>query len=394
MKKKTVRDVDVRGKRVLARVDFNVPVDASGKITDDTRIQAALPTIRHLSENGAVVVLASHFGRPKGKPDKAYSLDNIALRLSELLGRPVRKLDDCIGDEVKRAISGMKPGEVALLENVRFHAGEEKNDESFAGALAEGMDLFVNDAFGAAHRSHASTAGVARFIPAVAGFLMEREVDALSKILESPPAPFVAVLGGAKVSDKIGVLHNLVARADALILGGGMANTFLRARGYSMGKSLVEDDKLDVASAILSKASAEGTQVLLPIDLLAAEKMEPGAGTRVVDAASVPEGWMALDIGPESARAFAASISGARTVFWNGPMGVFEMDDFSRGTVAVAKAIAGSGALSVVGGGDSVAALEKAGVAARISHVSTGGGASLEFLEGRELPGVACLLDK
>jgi len=393
VKKKTIRDVDVRDKKVLARVDFNVPVDSAGNISDDTRIEAALPTIRYLRDNGAVVVLASHFGRPKGKPDMAYSLDKVAVRLSEILGSPVKKLDDCVGEDVKRTVSGMKPGDVALLENVRFHAGEEKNDESFAKALAEGMDLFVNDAFGAAHRAHASTAGVARFLPAVAGFLMEREVDTLSNLLESPREPFVAVLGGAKVSDKIGVLDALITRADVLILGGGMANTFLKARGFSMGKSLVEEDKVDVASRVLSNASARGTKVMLPVDLVVAERMEPLAKTRVAAPGSVPDECMALDIGPESAREFADAIGGAGTVFWNGPMGVFEIDEFSRGTVAMAKAIAESGAMSVVGGGDSVAALEKAGATGRISHVSTGGGASLEFLEGRELPGVACLLD-
>lgn len=393
MKKKTVRDVDVRGKRVFVRVDFNVPQDKSGEITDDTRIRAALPTINYLRERGAVVILASHLGRPKGKPDPAFSLSRVGKRLSELLGADVVMMEDCIGDAVKKAVTSMKPGDVALLENVRFYAGEEKNDPSFAKALAEGMDLFVNDAFGTAHRAHASTAGIASHLPAVAGFLLEREVAALSGLLENPARPFVAVLGGAKVSDKIGVLENLVNLADVLILGGGMANTFLRAKGFAMGKSLVEEDKVELAAAIMAKGAARGASVLLPVDLVVADKIDAGAEGKVVPADSVPGEWMAVDIGPESARAFAAAISGAGSVFWNGPMGVFEIEKFAAGTVEIARAIAGSGATSVVGGGDSVAALEKAGVSDKVSHVSTGGGASLEFVEGRELPGVACLLD-
>jgi phosphoglycerate kinase len=392
-KKKTIRDVEVRGKRVLLRVDFNVPVDESGSITDDTRIRAAIPTIRYLRDEGAVVLVASHFGRPKGKPDAAFSLARAAERLSSLIGFRVPILSDCIGDEVKRAVSAMKPGDVALLENVRFHPGEEKNDRSFAKALAENADLFVNDAFGAAHRAHASTAGVAEFLPAVAGFLMEREVETLSELLESPQRPFAAVLGGAKVSDKIAVLQNLVERADVLVLGGGMANTFLRAKGHSMGRSLVEEDRIPVACEVMSRAAARGTEVLLPVDLVVAERIDPNAETRVVDVGSVPEGWAAVDIGPKSAALFARSIASARTVFWNGPMGVFEIDKFAAGTLSIAGSIAESGATSVVGGGDSVAAVEKANVAGKMSHVSTGGGASLEFLEGKELPGVACLMD-
>ncbi|NPV71860.1 MAG: phosphoglycerate kinase [Firmicutes bacterium] len=393
MKKKTIRDIEVGGRRVFVRVDFNVPVDSQGNITDDTRIRAAIPTIEYLADRRARVILASHFGRPKGKPEDAYRLNRIAERLSALLGRPVRKMDDCVGDEVRLAVTSMNDGDVVLLENVRFHPGEEKNDESFAKALASLAEVYVNDAFGAAHRAHASTAGVAKFLPAVAGFLMEKEVEALSRVLESPARPFVAVLGGAKVSDKIGVLENLTGKADALILGGGMANTFLRSRGYSMGKSLVEEDKLGVAASVIEKASRSGTEVMLPTDFIVAEKMEAGAATRTVVADAVPDGWMALDIGPKSAAAFAEAIKGARTVFWNGPMGVFEIEQFSKGTVAVANAIAGSGAMSVVGGGDSVAAVEKAGVAEKMGHISTGGGASLEFVEGRELPGVASLMD-
>ena len=400
MKLRTMRDIDVRGRRVFVRVDFNVPVDSGGNITDDTRIRAAVPTINYLVQKGARVILASHFGRPKGKPLAEFRLGKVGERLSEILGRSVKKMDDCIGDAVKNEIAEMKEGDIVLLENVRFHAGEEKNDEGFAKELASLADIYVNDAFGAAHRAHASTAGIAGYLPAVAGFLMEREVEALSSVVETPERPFVAVLGGAKVSDKIGVLENLAGKADVLVLGGGMANTFLRAHGYEMGKSLVEEDRLDEARRVMDKASSRGVSVLLPVDLVIAERVEEGAPKKVVEvpvrgqrATAVPEGWMALDIGPATRTKYAETIKSARTVFWNGPMGVFEVDAFAEGTLAVAKAIAESSAKSVVGGGDSIAAVEKAGVVHEIDHVSTGGGASLEFVEGRELPGIACLVE-
>ncbi|MFO7274388.1 MAG: phosphoglycerate kinase [Symbiobacteriaceae bacterium] len=387
----TVRDIDVKGKRVFVRVDFNVPLE-DGRITDDTRIRAAVPTIRYLVEQGAVVVLASHLGRPKGKRNEAYSLAPCARRLSELLGRPVVFAPDCIGEEVERLVAEQPPGSVVLLENVRFYPEEEKNDPEFAKKLARLGEIFVNDAFGTAHRAHASTRGVADYMPVrVAGFLMQKEVDTMGKALSDPDRPFVAVIGGAKVSDKILVIENLLTKVDRLIIGGGMANTFLRAKGYATGKSLVEEDRVDTARELLAKG---GDKILLPTDLVVASEFRADAEQRVVPADAIPEGWMALDIGPESARAFAAVIREARTVVWNGPMGVFEMEPFARGTFAVAQAMAECEGVTIVGGGDSVAAVEAAGVADKMTHVSTGGGASLEFLEGKELPGVACLAVK
>lgn len=387
----TVRDIDVKGKRVFVRVDFNVPLE-NGAITDDTRIRAALPTINYLMENGAVAVLASHLGRPKGKRNDAFSLAPCAQRLEQLLGRPVVFASDCIGEAVEQLVAKQAPGSVVLLENLRFYAEEEKNERGFAAALARLGDVYVNDAFGTAHRAHASTRGVAdQMAVKVAGFLMQKEVDTMGKALSHPDRPFVAIIGGAKVSDKITVIENLLTKVDHLIIGGGMANTFLRAKGYQTGSSLVEEEKVDVARDLLAKG---GDKILLPSDLLVAAEFKADAEHKVVSVDAIPEGWMALDIGPETAKAFSNAIMQAKTIVWNGPMGVFEMEAFARGTFAVAQAMADSEGLTIVGGGDSVAAVESAGVADKMSHVSTGGGASLEFLEGRELPGVACLATK
>jgi phosphoglycerate kinase len=391
MNKKTVRDVDVAGKRVLVRVDFNVPLE-NGTVSDDARIRAALPTIRHLLDRGALPILCSHLGRPKGRPTPAWSLAPVAKRLSELLGRPVGMAPDCVGREVEGLTRAMKPGEVLLLENLRFHAAEEANDPGFARALAALADLYVDDAFGSAHRAHASTAGVAEHLPAVAGFLMERELDFLGRALAAPERPFVAILGGAKVSDKIGVIEHLLGRVDALLVGGGMANTFLKAQGKEVGASLVEDEKIDVARALLRRA---GDTLVLPADVVIAERVAADAPRRTVSVDGVPAGWRILDVGPKTLDAFAGRLRGARTVVWNGPMGVFEVEPFAAGTVALARALADlPGATTIVGGGDSAAAVAQAGVGERMTHVSTGGGASLEFLEGRELPGVTALQEK
>ncbi|WP_034634852.1 phosphoglycerate kinase [Desulfofundulus thermocisternus] len=391
---KTIRDLEVTGKRVLVRVDFNVPLDGEGNVADDTRIRAALPTIQYLLEKQARVILVSHLGRPKGKVDERYRLDPVARRLSELLGRPVVKVDDCIGDEPRRAVQEMQPGDVILLENVRFHPGEEKNEEKFARQLAELADVYVNDAFGTAHRAHASTEGVAHFLPAAAGFLMEKEINMLGQALSNPGRPFVAILGGAKVSDKIGVIENLLGKVNTLLIGGGMANTFLAARGLALGKSLVETDKVALAGDFINRAQKAGVKLLLPVDLVVARAAQPDAEPKVVPVDAVPEDWMALDIGPETVKNYVAEVRDAGTVIWNGPMGVFEMAPFAAGTFELARALAESKATTIVGGGDTAAAVEKAGVAGRMSHVSTGGGASLEFLEGKTLPGVAVLMDK
>ena len=391
MRKKTLRDVEVKGRRVLVRVDFNVPLE-DGAVGDDTRIKAALPTIRHLIDGGAKTILCSHLGRPKGKPDPKYSLAPVATRLGELLGKKVPFAPDCVGPTVEKLVASMKPGDVLLLENLRFHAEEEKNDAAFARALAALADLYVDDAFGSAHRAHASTAGVADHLPAVAGFLMERELDFLGRALADPVRPFVAILGGAKVSDKIAVIENLLGKVDALLVGGGMANTFLKAQGREIGKSLVENDKVAVAEKLLREA---GSKLLLPVDAVVGDRLDAGAERRTVDVASVPPGWLILDIGPKTIAAFTDRLRGTKTVIWNGPMGVFEMEPFAAGTFAIARALAGlAGATTIIGGGDSAAAVEQAGVADRITHVSTGGGASLEFLEGKELPGVAVLQDR
>ncbi|MBI2113933.1 MAG: phosphoglycerate kinase [candidate division NC10 bacterium] len=395
MAKVSIADLDLTGKRVLIRVDFNVPLDAKQEVTDATRIRAALPTIRHALGQGAKVLLISHLGRPKGKVVPSLSLAPAAARLSQLLGQPVAMASDCMGDAVKAAVARLGPGQALMLENCRFHAGDEKNDEAMGRALAALCDVFVNDAFGAAHRAHASTVGVTKFVPTSAcGFLMAKELEYLGRAVTNPARPFVAVLGGAKVSDKIGVLKNLVAKVDVLLVGGGMAYTFLKAQGMEVGASLLEADKLDVARAILDEARAKGITFLLPMDHVVAERAEATAATRLADSTAIPPGWMGLDIGPKAREAFTKLIRGAKTVVWNGPMGVFELAPFREGTFAVARAIAASGATSIVGGGDSVAAVAQAGVADKISHISTGGGASLEFLEGIELPGVAALTDK
>lgn len=394
MNKKSVRDIEVSGKRVLVRVDFNVPLDKNGNVTDDTRIRAALPTIRHLIEKGARVVLASHLGRPKGAFDEKYSLKPVAQRLEDLLGQDVVMVEEAVGDIPRNAVSRLRDGQVLMLENVRFYPEEEKNDERFARTLAEMADVFVNDAFGAAHRAHASTEGVARVIPGVAGLLMEKEIEMLGKALSSPGKPFVAVIGGAKVSDKIAVIGNLLDKLDTLIIGGGMANTFLKAKGFDMGKSLLEGDKVDLARELMDKARNSGVELMLPVDLVISRAADPEAERKTVKVEEVPGEWMALDIGPESSRLFGEAVKTARTVVWNGPMGVFEMEPFAGGTFSVARALAASRAVTIVGGGDSAAAVEKAGVAGGITHISTGGGASLEFLEGRKLPGVAVLQDK
>lgn len=391
----SITDVELVGKRVLIRVDFNVPLDARQVVTDDTRIRAALPTIRYALDKGAKVLLVSHLGRPKGKVVPAMSLAPVAKRLSDLLGMPVAMASDCIGEAVEAAAADLAPGQVLMLENCRFHAGDEKNDEAMSRALAKLCDVFVNDAFGAAHRAHASTVGVTKFVPvAAAGFLMAKELEYLGRAMTNPARPFVAILGGAKVSDKIGVLQNLVKKVDALLVGGGMAYTFLKAQGMEVGASLLEADKLDLARTILEAARAKGVTFLLPMDHVIAQKVAADAETRIADSTAIPAGWMGLDIGPKARVAFATAIRGAKTVVWNGPMGVFELTPFREGTFSVARAIAEGGATSIVGGGDSVAAVTQAGLADRMSHISTGGGASLEFLEGIELPGVAALMDR
>jgi phosphoglycerate kinase len=388
--KKTVRDYNFKGKRVLVRVDFNVPIK-DGKVTDDTRIQASLPTLRYLLDQGAGIILCSHLGRPKGKPEPEFSLRPVAGHLAGLLGRPVGFVETCIGPDAKAAAAALRPGEVLLLENTRFYKEEEKNDPAFAKELASLAEVYVNDAFGSAHRAHASTEGVARHLPAVAGFLMEQELAYLGKALASTERPFVAILGGAKISDKIGVVESLLARADRLLIGGGMANTFLAAKGLAMADSLVEADSVEKAKDILKN---KGDRLLLPTDVVIGDKFEAGAARKVVAVEAIPPGWRAMDIGPKTIEAFSKALKGARLIVWNGPMGVFEFPAFAAGTQAIARAVADAGGTSVIGGGDSVAAVKQAGVADRITHISTGGGASLEFLEGQTLPGVAALLDK
>lgn len=387
MNKRSVRDLDLRDKRVLVRVDFNVPVK-DGQVTDDTRIRRALPTIRHLLSDGARPVLISHLGRPKGEPDQKYVMDPVAARLRELLGEPVEKLDAAIGPEVEEALEDWDGRGVVLLENSRFYPGETKNDPGFADQLAAMADLYVDDAFGAAHRAHATTVGVAERLPAAAGLLMEEEIDYLDKVLENPERPFVAILGGAKVSDKLGVIDSLLGTADSLLIGGAMGFTFFEAIGYEVGNSLVEDDYLEEAKRLMEEA---GDRLVLPVDVVVAGAMEEGAESETVASGGIPPGKMGLDIGPETVDLFEGHISRANTIFWNGPMGVFEIDDFAKGTEGVARAVAQSGATSVVGGGDSVAAVNKLGLQDRMSHISTGGGASLEYVEGKELPGIAVL---
>lgn len=393
--KKTVRDVDVAGKKVLLRCDFNVPLDkATGAITSDKRITAALPTIQYLLENGAAVIACSHMGKPKGERKMELSLAPVAKRLGELLGREVIFAADTVGPDAKAKAEALKPGEVLLLENTRFEPGETKNDPELAKDLASMAELYVSDAFGSVHRAHASTVGVADYLPAVSGFLVARELEVMGKALDDPKRPFVAVLGGAKVSDKINVIGNLLNKADTVIIGGGMAYTFIKAHGGSIGTSLLEEDKQALALETLAAAREKGVKLLLPVDTLAAKEFSADAKPVSMDAAAIPEDMMGLDIGPKTVELFCGALKGAGTVVWNGPMGVFEFDAFAGGTRAMARAIAESGAVSIVGGGDSAAAVEQMGYADRITHISTGGGASLEFLEGKELPGVACLQDR
>jgi phosphoglycerate kinase len=388
---RTVDQLKLKGKRVFIRVDFNVPQDEKNNITDDTRILLSLPTIRFASDAGGKVILASHLGRPKGKRDPKFSLAPVAERLSQLLGRKVDLAADCIGEEVQKQIGGIKEGEVLLLENLRFHSEEEKNDEGFSKALASLCDVYVNDAFGAAHRAHASTEGMTRYVKNVAaGFLMMKEVESLEKALVNPQKPYVAILGGAKISDKIGVIQNLLDKVTTLLIGGGMAYTFLKAEGFQVGKSLVEENQIGFSLNLLEKAKGK-IKFLLPSDHIAAERMDIQAKREMVKNDRIPSGWICLDIGPETVKIFSEEIKSAKTIVWNGPMGVFEMEPFSQGTFAIAKAIANSSAFSIVGGGDSIAAVNRAGVADRISHISTGGGASLEFLEGKKLPGIEAL---
>jgi phosphoglycerate kinase len=395
LNKMTVRDLDIRGKKVFCRVDFNVPLNDEGKITDDTRIVGALPTIRYIIEQGGRLILASHLGRPKGAPDARYSLAPVAPHLAALLGTKVAMAPDCIGPEVQGMTENMRDGEVLLLENVRFHAGETKNDPDFSRQLASLAEIYVNDAFGAAHRAHASTEGVAHLLsPAAAGFLMEKEIRYLGQALSAPERPFVAVLGGAKVSDKITVIENLLDKVDTLLIGGGMAYTFLKSQGIAIGSSLVEEDRIGMAGELLAEAARKGVSLLLPEDHLIASEFKAEAEGKTCDSVGIPEGWMALDIGPRTMERYAAALRNAATVVWNGPMGVFEFDAFAQGTMTIAHALAESKALSIIGGGDSVAAVNKSGLADRMSHISTGGGASLEFLEGKALPGVVALTDK
>ncbi|GBD13772.1 Phosphoglycerate kinase [bacterium HR24] len=393
MAKKTVRDIDVRGKRVLVRVDFNVPLETqTARVLDDARIRASLPTIAYLQKQGARIVLCSHLGRPKGR-DESLSLAPVARRLSELLGRHVPLAPDCVGPETEAMVASLGPGDVLLLENVRFHPEEEKNDPEFARALARLADVFVNDAFAAAHRAHASTAGVAAYLPAVAGLLMEREIANLSRALE-PERPFAAVIGGAKISTKIGVLHNLLQRADRLLLGGGMANTFLKAEGFPVGDSLVEDDYLEEARRLMAEARERGVRLLLPSDVIVADRVAADAGTRRVSVREVPAGWHIVDIGDTTLDVFARALEDCRTVVWNGPVGIMEIEPFARGSRRLAKIIAGlKGAVTIVGGGETAAVVEALGLVDSFTHVSTGGGATLEFLEGKELPGIAVLAD-
>ena len=390
MNKKTIRDVNVRGKRVLVRVDFNVPLK-EGTITDDTRIRAALPTINYLLEKGAALILCSHLGRPKGKVVPELKMDPVAARLSELLGRPVQKMDACTGTEVEKAAEEMQPGDVILLENTRFNPEEKENDPGFAKQVAGLADIFVNDAFGAAHRAHATTVGVADYLPAVAGFLMEKELEFLGKATSDPEHPYVAILGGAKISDKIGVIESLLSKCDRLLIGGGMANTFFKAMGFEIGDSLVEEEAVPTAKTLLEKA---GSQLVLPVDAVVADAYDNEAKTKVVAPNEVTPGWRILDIGPKTVQTFESALGGAKTVVWNGPMGVFEMPNFAKGTFAVAETLAKLDATTIIGGGDSAAAIKQAGLTDKMSHVSTGGGASLEFLEGKTLPGVAALADK
>ncbi len=392
--KKIITDVDVDKKKVFVRADFNVPLDENGIITDDTRIQKTLPTIRYLLDHQAAVILASHLGRPKGKVVEKYSLKPVAVRLSELLGIPVQMAPDCIGVETEAMAGALQPGQVLLLENLRFHGEEEKNDPEFSRKLASLADVGINDAFGCCHRAHASVAGIAAFLPMAAGFLLEKEIRFIGGAVDHPAHPFAAIIGGAKVSDKIEVISNLLPKVDVMIIGGGMANTFLAAQGYGIGKSLVEADKIDLAKKLIAQAADEGKKLLLPVDVTVAEAFSNDAAHKVVPADAVLEGWMILDIGTKTQELFARELEPMKLIVWNGPMGVFEMENFAKGTESVARAVAHSQAVSIVGGGDSVSAVNKTGLADQISHISTGGGASLEYLEGKKLPGIESLSDK
>lgn len=394
MQKKTLKDINVAGKKVFVRVDYNVPMDKSGNITNDTRIRATLPTLQYLLDKNAAVILASHLGRPKGAVVPEYSLAPVAKRLAELIGREVKFAPDCVGAAVAGMAKSLQPGEILLLENLRYHKQEEKNDPEFSRQLSELADIVVNDAFGVSHRAHASVEGITKYLPAVSGFLMEKEIEFLGGALSNPARPFAAIIGGAKVSDKIGVIENLLGKVDTLIIGGGMANTFLAAQGFNTGKSLVETDKIELARSLINRAQKCGVNLMLPSDVVIADKFAADAEYKAVGVDEIAEDWMALDIGPKTAEKYAQALSSMKTIVWNGPMGVFEMDAFAKGTETVAKAVAQSGATSIVGGGDSIAALEKVGLSDKISHISTGGGASLEFLEGKVLPGIAALADK
>lgn len=388
-----MKDIDVKGQRVFVRVDFNVPM-ADGAITDETRIRAAIPTIEYLVEQGAKVILASHLGRPKGEVKEDMRLTAVGIRLAELMGKPVTKLDESIGQAVEEAVANMQDGDILLLENVRFHAGEEKNDPTLAQQFAQLADIYVNDAFGAAHRAHASTEGIAKHIPAVSGFLMQKELDVLGKALSNPDHPFTAIIGGAKVKDKIGVIESLLEKVDHLIIGGGLSFTFIKAQGHDIGKSLLEEDKIELAKSFIEKAKAKGVQLHMPVDAVVANEFSQDAETQIVDVDAIPADWMGLDIGPKTAANYAEVIKNSKLIIWNGPMGVFEMDKFANGTKTVADAMATTAGYTVIGGGDSAAAVEKFEVADKMDHISTGGGASLELMEGKELPGIVALNDK
>ena len=393
MNKKSVKDIELKGKKVFCRVDFNVPMQ-DGKITDETRITAALPTIQYLQEQGAKVILASHLGRPKGQVVEELRLTPVAARLSEIVGKDVKKADEAYGDSVKALINEMNEGDILLLENVRFYPGEEKNDPELAKAFAELADIYVNDAFGAAHRAHASTEGIAHHLPAVSGFLMNKELEVIGKALSNPERPFTAIIGGAKVKDKIGVIDNLLEKVDHLIIGGGLAYTFVKAQGHEVGNSLLEEDKIDLAKSFIEKAKEKGVNFYIPIDAIVADHFGEDANTKEVAIEEIPADWEALDIGPKTAELYRDVIQKSKLVIWNGPMGVFEIDKFAGGTKAVAESLAEADTYSIIGGGDSAAAVEKFGLADKMSHISTGGGASLEFMEGKELPGVVALNDK
>jgi len=394
MNKKSIKDINVNGKKVFIRVDYNVPMDEELNITNDTRIRATLPTLNYLLEQNAALVIACHLGRPKGERVAKFSVKPVAKRLAELIGKEVKFASDCVGPEAEKAAAALKSGEILLLENLRYHKEEEKNDPAFSKQLAALADVAVNDAFGVSHRAHASVEGITKYIETVAGFLMEKEIKFVGQTVANPERPFVAIIGGAKVSDKIGVISNLLKKVDTLIIGGGMAHTFDAAKGYEIGKSICEPDKYALALDLLKQAEAKGVKVVLPVDLVIADKFAPDANTRIVDVDKVDPEWEALDSGPKTSELYAAALKDAKTVIWNGPMGVFEMDAFAKGTEAVAQAVADSSAVSIVGGGDSIAALKKTGLSDKITHISTGGGATLEFLEGKTLPGIAALADK